>query len=236
MNLLLLLAACSGSGNDSASTTSETDTDTDTDTDSDTDADTDSDSDSDTDSDTDTDTDTDSDTDSDTDTGLEGDWFADRVVDFTPGADAGFGSEDFPDIVLGAPDGDVAVDDIEAVDGDGPDLIVFENPFAGWYETGIVSASEDGETWFSWPCDIKDYVTPFAGCAGVGIVLSSPTNGIDPTDPTVAGGDAFDLAEIGLTHARYVRVQDSGDNAYGGTTGGFDLDAVSVVHGGAVVK
>ena len=55
---------------------------------------------------------------------------------------------------------------------------------------------------------------------------------VDPTDPLVAGGDAFDLAEIGVAEARFVRITDSGYNAlgYGGETGGFDLDAVGAAN------
>lgn len=175
--------------------------------------------------------------------------FADRVVSFTPGAGAGFGQDQLPDIVLGSPEGGgktgstdvlslgnngeivLAFDDIGLVDGKGPDLLVFENPFPGWTETGVVAASEDGETWLEWPCDATDDSNGFPGCAGVGLVWASSDNGIDATDPQVAGGDAFDLAELGLAHARYVRIRDSGLNSYDGTTGGFDLDAVAVVNG-----
>ena len=45
----------------------------------------------------------------------------------------------------------------------------------------------------------------------------------------LAGGDAFDLAELGLEEAQYVRIMDVGLGEYLGETGGFDLDAVSVV-------
>jgi hypothetical protein len=47
----------------------------------------------------------------------------------------------------------------------------------------------------------------------------------------VAGGDGFDLATIGVSRARFVRIRDSGANSYSGTSGGFDLDALSVVNG-----
>ncbi|RYZ33379.1 MAG: cell surface protein, partial [Myxococcaceae bacterium] len=43
--------------------------------------------------------------------------------------------------------------------------------------------------------------------------------------------DGFDLAAVGLTRARFVRIRDSGANGYAGTSGGFDLDAVAVVNG-----
>lgn len=192
----------------------------------------------------------------DTDTGPNP--FADRVVSFTPGAFAGYGQDQLPQIVLGAPNGrgptggslDVlslgehgeivlVFDDIELVDGAGPDLLVFENAFRGWVETGEVSVSEDGSTWSTWPCDATNAAGGFPGCAGVHAVLASRANGVDPLDPAQAGGDAFDLADVGLTRARYVRIVDSGQNAlgglgYAGTTGGFDLDALAVVNGEAV--
>ena len=122
--------------------------------------------------------------------------------------------------------------DLEIVDLEGPDLIVFENPFPTWVETGIVAASEDGETWLEWPCEFDDPEGIFPGCAGTLPVLASSSNGIDPTDPEVAGGNAFDLADIGLSTARFIRVTDSGANidGYGGAPSGFDLDAVAAVH------
>lgn len=179
--------------------------------------------------------------------------FADRVVSFSPGENAGFGQSKMPDVVLGRPEGSggssgslhvvslgregeivLAFDDIVAVDGEGPDLIVFENPFPGIIETGIVAASEDGVTFHEWPCDPVDEENGFPGCAGVRPVLANSKNGIDPTDPQAAGGDAFDLADIGLKRARFVRIRDSGMNSYMGNSGGFDLDAVAVVNGEAL--
>ena len=65
------------------------------------------------------------------------------------------------------------------------------------------------------------------------LVYANSTNGIDARDPETAGGDAFDLADLGLTRARYVRVRDSGANVYAGVSGGFDLDAMAVVNGAA---
>lgn len=178
------------------------------------------------------------------------DAFADRVVSTALGATAGFGEDELPDIVLGPPQGagetagstDVlslgeqgeivlAFDDIVAVDGEGPDLLVFENAFTGWLETGLVAASVDGETWHEWPCAFEDEEGGFPGCAGVSPVLSSPDNAVDPTDPDTAGGDAFDLADLGLSEAHFLRIRDSGANAYGADTGGFDLDAVAIVNG-----
>jgi hypothetical protein len=176
--------------------------------------------------------------------------FADAVVSFTPGDYAGFGESLYPDIVLGPPEGggagggstdvlslgdggEIVLEfiDIVAVDGPGADLLVFENPFTGWYETGHVAVSEDGATWFEFPCDPLDDANFYPGCSGVEPVLTSTANGIDATDPALAGGDAYDLADVGLATARYVRVRDSGANVYTGTSGGYDLDAIAVVNG-----
>lgn len=179
-----------------------------------------------------------------------GDAFADAVVSFEPGDGAGFGAEVMPDVVLGPPlgggaysgnadvvslgDGGVvvlALLDIGLVDGQGVDLLIFENPFPGWIELGEVAVSEDGVTWVTFPCDPYDEVQGYPGCAGINPVLSHPDNGIDATDPDVAGGDAFDLAQIGVKRARFVRITDTGTNTYDGTSGGFDLDALAVVNG-----
>jgi hypothetical protein len=175
--------------------------------------------------------------------------FADAVHSFMPGPNAGFGQNGYPDIVLGPPigggngggldvlslgNGGVIVlefTDIGLVDGPGVDLIVFENAFAGWAETGVVAISDDGETWAEWPCDAANVDDGYPGCAGFANVWSTPDNGIDPTDPAVAGGDPFDLADLGVESGRFVRIRDSGANSYAGTSGGFDLDAVAIVHG-----
>lgn len=179
--------------------------------------------------------------------------FADGVVSFTPGPNAGFGEDKLPGVVLGPPQGQGAnagsldvvslgkngcivleFTDIEAVDGDGVDLLVFENPFGTYFEPGIVSVSEDGQTWKSFPCATADAASRFPGCAGTHYVYSSPDNGISPADPAVAGGDPYDLHDIGVSRARFVRICDAGVQYYAGISGGFDLDAVAVVHGAPV--
>jgi hypothetical protein len=186
---------------------------------------------------------------------LVGNPFADRVVSFTPGANAGFGQNLLPGVVLGAPKGSGAgsgsldvlslgrngvivleFTDIAVTDGPGVDLLVFENPFIKpdgkpFAETGVVAVSDDGVTWHEFPCASSNVAQDFPGCAGVRPVYSHPNNGIPATDPAVAGGDGFDLAAVGLTRARFVRIRDSGANGYAGISGGFDLDAVAVVNG-----
>ena len=175
--------------------------------------------------------------------------FAAEIVSYAPGDGAGFGQDQLPDIVLGPPQGlgeqgslhvlslgrggelVLAFDGLELVDGPGPDLLVFENPFPGWTETAEVAVSEDGVDWHSFPCAADDPDGGFPGCAGVGLVWSHPDNGVDPTDPAVAGGDAFDLADLGVARARFVRVTDTGANTYDGVAGGHDLDAIAIVNG-----
>jgi len=138
------------------------------------------------------------------------------------------------------------------VDGPGPDFIVFENPF--WIandpsnvyaEPGEVSVSDDGVTWTTFPCtptfdpqatDGTGTAPPYGPCGGWQVVYSNPQNGVSPLDPTVSGGGAYDLATIGVTHARYVRIVDRTDEACPEagaekpTTNGFDLDAVAIVN------
>jgi hypothetical protein len=137
------------------------------------------------------------------------------------------------------------------VDGPGPDFIVFENPFwiAGnpsdvYAEPGEVSVSDDGTTWTTFACapasdpaaaDGTGVAPPYGACAGWHVVYSTPKNGVSPLDPAVAGGDAFDLADVGVSHARYVRIVDRTAEACPDAgprpdTNGFDLDAVAIVH------
>jgi len=97
-------------------------------------------------------------------------------------------------------------------DKPGPDFIVFENAFR--YGSGqvfdewmIVKVSQDGEVWYTFPYDSLTGQglagrTP-TGCEGC------PPGSINWQDPTEAGGDAYDLAEVGLEWARYVRVEDA---------------------------
>lgn len=185
----------------------------------------------------------------------QGDPYADAVSAFDPAPDSFFGHEQLPDIVLGPPRGGFDVASLgcagaielefEApgiVDGPGPDLIVFENPFdASFPEPGEVSVSADGISWTVFPCD----PLTLAGCAGISPTLALPDSGIDPRDVELAGGDAFDLASAdpALAEVRFVRIVDRSQaywEAQGQSycdpgqqgAGGFDLDAVVAVHHG----
>jgi hypothetical protein len=120
------------------------------------------------------------------------------------------------------------------IDGPGPDFIVFENAFyvngdpnVVFAELGTVEVSEDGTNFVGFPCTAV--APPYGSCAGWHPVYANPDqNSIDPLDPAVAGGDPFDLADIGVSQAHYVRITDRVDLT--GTAGVFDLDAVGVVN------
>jgi hypothetical protein len=191
---------------------------------------------------------------------LPADDFITGVVSFEAGACAGFGQSELPGIVFGPPVGAGAslggLDVVslgnggsivvsfsqDIVDGPGPDFLVFENPFAVggnpndvYAEPGQVSVSEDGVNWTAFPCTATSY--PYGTCAGWHPVFSNPDNCISPLDVANAGGDPFDLADVGVTSARYVKIVDeiieacASNPADAPNTNGFDLDAIAILHG-----
>jgi hypothetical protein len=181
------------------------------------------------------------------------DGFATEVASVEYGPGAGFGQGAMPAIVLGPPEGSGATQgslDVVSLgnggtivlgfgpqtitDGPGADFIVFENAFwaggdpdAPFAEPATVAVSEDGETWTEIPCTATE--APYQGCAGWSPVYANALdNEIDPHDPAKAGGEAFDLASVGVPSARFVRITDRPD--LDGFAGSFDLDAVALVH------
>jgi hypothetical protein len=171
--------------------------------------------------------------------------------EFGPGQDTG--QTAFPGPILGPPKGGgatqgsldvvslgngghvtVAFGQSVILDGEGPDFIVFENAFdvggdpeTPFAELATVEVSPDGKSWTAFPCTATAY--PYGQCAGWHpVYANADDNAIDPLDPDTAGGDAFDLADIGVTWARYVRITDRADQV--GPAGVFDLDAVGAVH------
>ena len=171
--------------------------------------------------------------------------------EFGPGQNVG--QAEFPAPLLGPPRGGgeregsldvvslgnggsvtLAFGDSELVDGPGTDFIVFENAFwvggdesQPFAELATVEVSEDGASWSAFECTAS--APPYGACAGWHPVLANvDENEIDPLDPAVAGGDAFDLAEIGVARARFVRITDRVDQT--GMAGVFDLDAVGIVN------
>src|SRR5690349_4220439 len=186
-----------------------------------------------------------------------GDAFADCVDAIASPPEASFGHDELPDIVLGPPIAGagasgsldvvslgcggtitLAFDPPGIVDGDGDDFIVFENAFPTGDETfaepAQVLVSDDGVAWLAFGCSPRgDGSWPPWGCAGV-----TPTQARDEgeaIDPRHSGGDAFDLADVDLGRARFVRLVDRTREHYGedkwctGDGGGFDLDAVAAV-------
>jgi len=209
---------------------------------------------------------------------VQADPFVDSVVEVNYGSSAGFGQDEFPDIILGPPRGGgefagsldvlslgdggsitLEFTDNLVTNGPGPDLIVFENAFYvsqspqnTFNEVAFVEVSQDGVNFVRFPNDYNPEGEPihdplnWSGFAGVYPCLSNTNNGIDPTDPTVSGGDFFDLEDLGLDTIRFIRIvdtneppdaetDDDGDEIYdqgwgGGNSAGFDLDAVAAVY------
>lgn len=185
----------------------------------------------------------------------------DRVVSVEYGEMGGRGSGNLPESVLGPPDtvgretvstidpaeilslglgGEIILEFVDhvVIDGPGVDVTIFENAFVYrlggkdklYAEPADVSVSVDGMEWHTFPFD----PTTLEGCAGV-----TPTHGDnDPSDPSVSGGDGFDLSTIGIPWFRYIRLRDvsriilddPSHPFYDATINGFDLDAVVAVH------
>jgi len=117
------------------------------------------------------------------------------------------------------------------IDGQGPDFVIFENPFviAGqtrtFTEYARVAVSDTGVagSYREYPCDASSNTS---GCAG-----GVPTR-YDPSAPLDAvGGSTFDLAAIGITRVKFIQITDIGTNvSYAVGTEGFDLDSVALLH------
>lgn len=126
------------------------------------------------------------------------------------------------------------------IDGPGADFAVFENGVGnGFLELAYVEVSADGVNFVRMPN------------ASLTAAPVSAFGSIDPTNIQGLGckyrqgfGEPFDLADVGLTHATHVRLVDVvGDGTYRDSSnriiydpyptvqsGGFDLDAIGVMH------
>lgn len=124
-------------------------------------------------------------------------------------------------------------------------------PFA---DPARVSVSQDGSTWYAFPCTLDPAAGPyFPGCAGVYPVFANaadpnaphasiPTttpvsslvglNALTLLPPFGAGGDSFDLATVGLTWARYLRIESASFSTgpVGPDNAGADVDAAVAVN------
>lgn len=182
--------------------------------------------------------------------------YAKNVIAFEPGEGAGYGEQDIPEVVIGPPGSEGTSQgsktvlslgnggEIELgfgprriVDGPGADFIVFENAFYvggdeenPYQELGRVEVSQHGETWHAFPCDTEaEGPGQWPGCAGWRPVKSFDPYEVVPLDPEVTGGDPFDLADLGLESASYVRIVGVSDRGTPPKVG-FDLDAVGIVN------
>ncbi|MGH7787040.1 MAG: dockerin type I domain-containing protein [Candidatus Binatia bacterium] len=180
---------------------------------------------------------------------------------FVPGVNGSFGAELLPGIVAGPPRGGGEIQgslDVLALgiggslvlrfdqpvicDGPGVDFTVFENAFHSGSPSGpiftefvYVAVSQNGVDFTVFPFDP---ITK-AGLAGQTPVFSHPDNDISPLDPAVSGGDSFDLTDVGLAWAAYVRITDV-DGAIADVgdlpqfrvapNAGADIDAVAAVN------
>jgi hypothetical protein len=128
-----------------------------------------------------------------------------------------------------------------------------EDDYQIFAELGVVEVSADGVTWFAFPFDAQALADSLGanidnsqylelqGLAGLTPTFTG--NWTVPNDPSDfdpsgtggisgAGGDAFDLADVGMTDARFIRITDAGSqNGPTGSAEGFDLDAVVVLNG-----
>jgi len=167
---------------------------------------------------------------------------------FTPGDDASFGHDTFPENILGLPNasktnivsfgtsGELIIElkNYTLIDDTGPDLIIFENAFTGWTERAQVALSEDGITYFAFACDAFDVDGVYPGCAGV-----TPINYSDDPeimlDPDASGGDNFDLADLGLEKVNFIKITDmatcTNPALCTSGSGGFDFDGLAIVNG-----
>ena len=158
--------------------------------------------------------------------------------------------------------------DVTITDGPGADFIVFENGFefggAVFAEVAFVEVSSNGVDFARLPSRYDGPPGPlppfgnvpygsFTGLVGgVPVLANVDSNMIDPLDPAVGGGDAYDLTSlvghplvasglVQLDAIREVRIVDAEagvdtdsngvlvwDN--GGALGSADIDAVAVIH------
>ena len=134
----------------------------------------------------------------------------------------------------------------KVVNSKGDDIKVFENGFyiAGTknrmaLDLGTVEVSKDGENWISFPVSYDETQfknsnigkTGFVGTTPVYLNMESSNEMINDPSLEEAGGDGFDLSEIGLEegdYIKYVKVIDGGSAYPDGqiASNGIDIDGV----------
>lgn len=152
----------------------------------------------------------------------EGFFDADLAVNGVHGEGQHAGSLDVYSLGLDADDvlvlgwhGDVVLD------VDGPDLAVFENPFdviggGRFMDPVVVEVSPDGVDWVAFPfaygagSEYSDDPSDWDGFAGLTpVLLHEEDNPVDPLSEA-AGGDRFDLADLGSDDPIAARIADEG--------------------------
>lgn len=122
------------------------------------------------------------------------------------------------------------------VDGDGPDLVVFENPFeisggGVFIDPVVVEVSVDGELFEAFGYEAPEtYSSDPSAWSGLAGVTPGLYDADDPSTPDAdleeAGGDRFDLAELGLEEIRFVRLRVEASLPVDPISDGPDIDGV----------
>ncbi len=166
--------------------------------------------------------------------------------DFQKGEGGGYGYDRLPDVIEGPPHGggryagslDVLslgkggkIDlFVNIYDADGPDFIIFENPFeiigGGVYtEPAEVSVFSDSGK-YTYQCDVQSG----QGCAGINPVLYDGECQPSPLSAD-SGGDTFDLVDSGISFVREIEIKDLSSNTdHVDDKSGFDLDAIAILN------
>jgi hypothetical protein len=128
-----------------------------------------------------------------------------------------------------------------------------DDPYRVFHEPAFVEVSADGLAWHRFPHD-RDALAEAAALETIDLDLRRRLVGLAGITPTFsgnwtvpddlhawdeagtggisgAGGDAFDLATVGLAEARFVRLVDTDvRNGPAGAAEGFDVDALVLLH------
>jgi len=146
--------------------------------------------------------------------------------------------------------------DVTIVDGPGADFTTFENGFvfgAGsvFSEIAFVEVSTNGVDFARFPSKYFGTGSSMGAyrniAGGMPVVTNALTNTVSPFDPTVSGGEAFDLADLVnepsvlagdvlLSDIHFVRLVDcppGSTDSLGtpiGAAGGADFDAIAVIN------
>lgn len=147
--------------------------------------------------------------------------------------------------------------DVTIVDGPGADFATFENGFVigsgpgVFSEIAYVEVSTNGVDFARFPSKYFGTGSSMGAyrniAGGMPVVANALTNTVSPFDPTVSGGEAFDLADLAgepsvlagdvvLNDIHFVRLVDCAPGSTDslgtpiGASGGADFDAVAVIN------